>query len=403
MSHGFKGKIKETITTLDKFRKEGVGQRDITLREFIPRNFSENGNPLTIEHMFAELKIDPRTTTVMQVMDDDDTAYLMAEIVREGVRRGLGMAQREQLATVREKLTSQSPVVSDGGNQRFMSPEVFLDPLRLGAVQSAFYPDLIVREEPIPQPTATIPSIDLADAALKDSAEGATIEEGTVTYGSKDVKVTKKARGIGITYEAIKFNSLSLVQIFFEDAGRILGHTLNAMAVDGIVNGPYVGGTQAAAVVGVEDTNAGITWYDLARVAIQFGLIGRTAIQAIGNATTGLNYLDLDEVKLKQFAGAPLLGTVLRSPFTLPEQLFISPNVPANQLILQDPSMSLVQLTAIPLMVETEKIVSKQIEKSYASIMTGFAKLMRDASVILDGSIAYAGNGFPSWMQPYSE
>lgn len=404
MSYGFKGKVQEIITNLDAQRKEGKkGRRDVSLRDFIPMHYKDaDGKGLSINHLFKELNIDPQTTTVGELMENSDNAYLMAEIVREGVRRGLGMAQREQLSAVREKLSSMGPVISDGGSQRFMSPEVFLDPLRLGAVQSAFYQDLIVREETIPQPTATIPSINLSDAKLIDSNEAATIEEGTVSYGSKDVKVTKLARGIGITYEAIQFNSLSLVQIFFEDAGRILGHTMNSKAIDQIVTGTYVGGTQGAAVVGVEDPVAGIQWIDLARVAIQFGLIGRTAIQAIGNATTGLNYIDLDEVKIKQFAGAPLLGTVLRSPFTLPEQLFISPAVPANQLILQDPSMSLIQLTAMPLMVETEKIVSKQLEKSYVSIMTGFAKLMRDASVIIDGSIAFSGNGFPTWMQPYN-
>ncbi len=400
MGYGFKGKVKETITELDRLRADKQRGRDITLRDYVSQNYKDaNGNPLSIEHMFADLAIDPRRTAVHELMRDDDNKYLMSEFVREGVRRGLGIAQRERLEAIRK--ASMAPITADGGAQRWMSPEVYLDAQRLGLVQSTFYPDLIIREEPVAQPTVTIPSIDLSKATLKDSAEAATIEEGSVSYGSRDVKLRKKARGIGISYEAIQFNSLSLVQIFFEDAGRILGQTLNAMAVDTVVNGDQAGGTEAAAVIGVDNTTNGITWKDLTRVAVQGGLIGRTFSQAIGNATTALNYLNLDEVKNKQ-QGTPLLGTALRSPLTMPESLFVSSNVATNQLVLQDPSMSLVQLTAMPLMVETEKIISKQIEKSYASIMTGFAKLMRTASVIIDGSIAYSGNQFPAWMQPLS-
>ncbi len=126
-------------------------------------------------------------------------------------------------------------------------------------------------------------------------------------------------------------------------------------------------------------------------------------MQAIGNATTGLDYLNLPEVKNKQFPGAPLLATMMKSPMTMPEELYVSTKVPANQLVLQDPSMSLVQLTSMPLMVETDKIIMKQIQQSAVSITTGFAKLQRNASVVLDGSIAYSGNGFPAWMNPFAD
>ena len=87
----------------------------------------------------------------------------------------------------------------------------------------------------------------------------------------------------------------------------------------------------------------------------------------------------------------------------MPESLYVSNNVADDQLILNDPSLSIVQLTAMPLMTETEKIVSKQIEAAYTSIYTGFAKIQRTGSVIIDGSIAYSGHEFPSWMAPYSD
>lgn len=403
MGYGLKGKVKEMVTRMDAMRQDPERPRDIGLRQFMAEEYKDpQGDPLWPEHLYAELGIDPSYTRVKDLMADEDTKYLLPEVVRDGVRTGMGIAQREFMNRARNlALASQGPITADLGTQRFLSPEVFLDAQRLGMVQATFYPDLIVREEAVSQPTVTIPTLDLSKAEMKDSAEAATIEEGSVSYGSKDVKLKKKARGIGISYEAILFNSLSLIQLWFMDAGMILGHTLNGMAVDTIVNGDVTGGTQAAAVIGVDNTTNGITWKDYVRVAIRGGLIGRTFTQIIGNETTANNHLNLNEVK-NLFDGRPLLATNIRTPLRMPTDLYVASGIPTNQVALQDPSMSLVQLTAMPLMVETEKIVSKQLEKSYASIFTGFVKLQRSASVIIDGSILYSSNQFPSWMAPYS-
>jgi hypothetical protein len=404
MSYGFKGKAKEIVMELQQLRTPGKDKiaEDITLRQFIPKKFKkESGEPLSLGHMFAELGINEHQTTVKELMDDEDNRYLMAEIVREGVRRGMGLAQREQIAEMKKRaIASFGPVTSEAaGGQRFVSPEVFLDPVNRGAVQGTFYPDLIIREIPVPQPQAIVPKIDMSDAALADSNEAATIEEGSITYSTKTVTIKKKAKAIKITDEAVRFSSLSLLQIFLEDFGRLFGNTLNGMAVDAIQNGDQSDTSEAAAVIGVENTTNGITWFDLTRIAIQFGLVGQVGTQIIGNATTGLNFLNLNEVK-NRFLGTPLLGTNLRSPLTMPEDLYISAHVAANKLIIQDPSSSIVQLTAAPLMVETDRIVMKQISGTAMSIYTGFAKIQKKASLVIDGSITFAANGFPTYMVP---
>lgn len=398
MSYGLKGNVRQIIRSMDLIRKDPEQARDINLATYLAENYQDSdGQGLQVGHLYSELGVNPQRTRVKDLMANEDNAFLMAEIIRDGVRRGIGMAQREKMAK------ASQAVIADGGSERFLSREIFLDPVMRGAVQSTFYPDLIIREEPVSQPTVTVPKIELSDAELKDTNEAATIEEGTVSYGSKDVKLKDKARSLKVTYHAIQFNSLSLAQIYFEDAGRILGHTLNGMAVDCIINGDQDDTSEAAAVIGVEDTNDGVTWYDIARVAIQFGLLGRVGIQAIGNATSALDYLNLPEVKNKQFPGAPLLATMMKSPLTMPEALFVSPKVTGSKVVIQDPSASLVQLTAVPLMVETDKIIEKRIEVAVTSIYTGFAKIQRNASVVINGAVAFSGNGFPAWMQPFSD
>jgi hypothetical protein len=222
-------------------------------------------------------------------MEDEDTRYLMAEVVREGVRRGMGLAQREQLAACAKGVSRshrsrrRQPADSVSSARKF-----YMDPVNRGAVQGTFYPDLIIREIPVPQPQAIVPKIDLSDAALASSNEAATIEEGSITYSTKTVTIAKRAKAIKITDEAVMFSSLSLLQIFLEDFGRLFGNTLNNDAVTTIINGEQSDLSEAATVIGVENTTNGITWFDLTRVAIQFGLIGQVGTQIIGNSTTAI-------------------------------------------------------------------------------------------------------------------
>lgn len=400
--YGLKGNIRKMVTEMNAARNPGPKKiaKDVSLRQHMAKNYkTPNGEPLGPEHLFAELDIDENYTTVNELMQDEDTRYLMAEIVREGVRRGMGLAQRERLAAART--ASFAPITTEAaGGQRFVSPEVFLDPVNRGAVQGTFYPDLIIREVPVPQPQVVVPKVDMSDAALADSNEAATIEEGSITYSTKTVTVKKKAKAIKITDEAVMFSSLSLLQIFLEDFGRLFGNTLNGMAVDTIQNGDQSDTSEAATVIGVENTTNGITWFDLTRIAIQFGLVGQVGTQIIGNATTALNFLNLAEVKNKTFPGGPLLPIDVRTPMQMPEQLYVSAHVAANKLIIQDPSSSIVQLTAMPLMVETDRIVMKQINGTAMSIYTGFAKIQKKASLVIDGSILFSGNGFPTYMVP---
>lgn len=397
---GFKGKIEGLMAQLQERRKAGV---DASLNAVLAEEFpgEGEGRGATSQDVFRELGVDARTTTVDELMSGADTRHLMPEIVRNSVRKGMGLVGREQLKRI---MSSLSVTASDGGAQRFMSPEIFLDPVMRGAVQAGFYQDLIVGEEPVTQPTVTVPKIEISDALLKETGEAATIEEGSVSYGSKVVTLAKLARGFKITYEAIRYNRLNLASFWFMDAGRILAHTLNGLAVTTLINGDQADGSEAADVVGVNDTNDKIAWYDMVRVANRLGLLGRNGTQLIVGEAVALDIRNLDEVK-NLFYGVPLLGIQQMTGSTMPNQLFLSGTVPANKAIINDPSSSLVQLTSAPLMVESEKIISKQIEASFISITTGFAKLQRNASVVLDGGNAWVADtatDFASFMAPYS-
>lgn len=405
MSWGLRGKVKEIVLGL-KERRTFTDKRpgeDISLRKFMAEKYKDNdGKPLTPNHLFADLGIDENRTSVHSLMEDEDNRYLAAEIIRQGVRRGMGLAAREEIAEMKARaLASFGPITTEAaGGQRFVSPEVFLDPVSRGAVQGTYYPDLIMREIPVAQPQAIVPKIDLSDAVLANSYEAATIEEGTVSYSTKTVTLAKKTKMIKITDEAVKFSSLSLLQIFMEDFGKMMGHTINGMAVDTIINGEQSDLSEQAPVVGVASTVNGVTWYDLMRVAIQLGLVSQAGTQLLGSAQSTLDFVNLNEVKNKTFPGAPLLPVNFKGTLALPQDIYPSLKVAGGKVVINDPSSSIAQLTAQPLMVETERIASKQISGTLMSTYTGFVKIQRKASVVIDPTIVFSG--FPSYMQPFN-
>lgn len=402
--YGLKGKMRETVEELNALRDPGPGNiaQDVTLRQLMAKKFKgADGNPLGVNHLFAELGIEENLTTVHEAMKTEDGCFLVAELIRESARRGMGLAQRDQLAELKKvSLAGTGPITGEhAGGQRFVSPEVFLDPVSRGAVQGTFYPDLVIREIPVAQPQAVVPRFDLSDAALADSHEAATAEEGTISYDTKTVTLTKRSKAIKITDEAVKFSSLSLLQVFMEDFGRLLGNTLNGDAVNCLINDSLSSSAESAAVVGVADTTPGLTYADLVAVAIRFGLIGHVGSQIIANETMANKFLNLAEIK-NRYQGTPLVPVQIKTPFQLPTELFISSKVAANKVIIQDPTASMVQLTAQPLVVETERIAMKQITGTIMSIYTGFAKVQRKASVVVDQSVTIGSAPFPSFMTP---
>ena len=262
------------------------------------------------------------------------------------------------------------------------------------------------RRSPSPQDSVNIPNLNLSDAEPEESEEGATAEEGTVEHGHKKVGIKKRKKALKITDESILFNSLNLLSVFFVDYGRLLGLLLNGDAVNVVVNGDVTDGSEAAAVIGVSDTSKGYQYRDFLRVGIRFNQLGRAGMQAISARRSRSTTSTCSEVKKKQFSGNPLMTVKFKVRGADAEDLFASHKVPDDQIVVQDNAVSLIKLTAQPLLVETERMVMKGINGSVASTFTGFAKLNRNASVVIDRTLEFddaGANVFPTWMSPYNE
>lgn len=336
----------------DQLRSDADNPVDVSFEEVLQTKFQDED--ITVDSFLEDLGIDPSVDTIQNLytMPDGDARWVVPEIIREALLLGLRTA----------------PIWSD-----ITATEAQIDGLK-----------------------AVMPHINMSDATPKKVNEAETIPLGTISYGQKDIKLFKMARGIKLSREVQQYVSLDVLSIFIRDFGVKLGHGLDVLALDCLINGEQTDGSESAPVIGVATANTK-TYRDMLQVWIRMARIGRNPRVIIGGETAALDTLDMDEFKLR-YQGTPDHGLNLKTPVPQTSDYYIHGNVPNDQEIILDPSMALIKFNAQPLLLESEKIVSNQTDAFYVSLTTGFAKIMRDAAVILDKSDTIVNLPFPAWM-----
>lgn len=286
-------------------------------------------------------------------------------------------------------------------NYRWLVPEVIREAIRLGMRKSPIWPSLIASEETVSQPTVTMPAINMSDAMAKKNGEAETIETGTVSFGQKQITLQKVAMGLKITDEVNNFVPLNVLAIFLQDMGIKINRAQDNMAITTLINGDQADASENAPTIGVESTTNGFTYFDLLRVWIRMARIGRTPKVLLSNESPALTVLNLPE--FKGFDGIATVKTKINllTPIPTVNDYAIHGSMPAtNQIMILDPTSALIKFNSQALKLESDRIVEKGLSATYATLWTGFGGLFRDARVLLDKSIAFSTNGFPTWMDP---
>jgi hypothetical protein len=345
----FKGKIKEAFDLAESIRKDQKNPVDIEFSEVVKTKFN-----MDYVDFLADLGIDPSVDSIsaIQTIGDMDVRWLIPEIIRTAIRAGL----------------RDAPI----------------------------WPSLVASEIQSSQLKQTIPWLNMSDAAPRKVNEGESIPVGSISYGQKSVEVYKIGRGIKIPYEVVQFVSLDVVSIFLQDFGVKLGHALDTLAIDVLINGDQVDGSASAAVIGVATANTKV-YKDFLKPWIRGSRMGRNFSTIIGGEDSALETLDLPEFKART-QGTTEATLNLKTPVPKSADYFVHGNVPANQEILVDKRYALLKMNVIPLLIESDKIVSNQTIETYASLTTGFAKLFQDSVLVMDKTLAFGSNGFPDYM-----
>ena len=345
----YKGKIQGMVKLAESIRADKEQPVDITLSEVVEEQFG-----CTLNELYEDLGIDPTVDTINNLMTTADA------------------------------------------DVRWLVPELIRDAIRLGLRDTPIWKSITASEQDINQKSVTMPYINMSDAVPHKVNEAETIPLGSISYGEKSVSTFKIGRGIKITYEIKQFVSLDVISIFFQDFGIRLGQALDTLAIDVLINGDQKDGSASAPVIGVT-TIGSKTYKDFLRIWVRASRMGRKFTTIIGGEDAAVETLDMPEFKEKQ-SGTPTATLNLKTPVPNSADYYIHGNVPANQEILVDPRFALIKFNVIPLLIESDKIVSNQTEEFYASLTTGFGKVFNDAAVVLDKSLAFSTTGFPAAM-----
>lgn len=350
----FKGQIRETVKLAEALRNDKDNPEDVSFADVVKDKFT-----CTLDTFYADLGIDPAVDSVNNI------TTMLSE------------------------------------DERWLVPEIFRTALQLGYRQAPIYPNIIKAEEQVKGLTQILPHINMSEATPKLIGEAETIPLGTLSFGKKNFSAFKIGRGIKISYEVIQYSSLNVVSLFLQDFGVKMGHALDVLAIDCLINGEQLDGSESAPVIGVETVlagaNTGTTYMDLLRVWIRLSRMGRTPSVMIGGENMALRTLMFEEFR-KYVVGSPREKLTIKTPIPANTNYFVHGNVPANSEIILDPNSSLIKMNVQPLMVESEKIVSNQTEAFYVSMTLGFAKLFRESAILLDQSKAFSSFGFPTYM-----
>lgn len=342
-------KAKKLHKEMELVRQTG---RDLTLTEHLKDAY----DGMTIDKYYAELGVDPTNVSVGQILDRQDESV------------------------------------------RWLVPEIFRDAIRKGFINSPIYQDFIIREETVSQPTQVAPFWDTTgiDNSPKPLGAGEAMELGSLKYGQKTVHISKTGIGLEIVDEAIRYSSVSMMALFLQDVGIKLGSSLSKQLINVLINGDQANGSEAASTVGVA-TAATMVYGDLVKVFVRGSLRNRKWLKTIGNEATINFLLNMPEFRPTNLFGAPNLTLNTKTPVPKTIDAYVHNSVPNNQLIMVDPSLAAVQLTAVPLTVESERIVQRQLNGTYVSVTTGFMNVFSDARIILDRSVT---TDFPAALAP---
>lgn len=323
-----------------------------------------------------------------------------AEMTPEKFYQTLGIDLRKMTV---EKMLNTSEL------NRWLFPEIFRDAILRGLEYTPFFGALVAAEETIESTGVTMPSMDFSnldrdEVRLRDTNEGATITEGEiVTWQEKQVTIKKKARGLKQTYESIMFTPIDLAAIFFEELGTQLGADLDADLINIAYNGDQADGTQASPVIGA--TVAGtLTYKDLARAWTRFRRIGRNSTALLVSEDDAVTILSLPEFQRSQGVpagtqianGLPIPTLNIANPLPTAQDVYVHAQAVTGKPVLVDKQRFAVQLTAMPLLIESERIVNRQINGEYVSIITGFANIFKDGRLVLDYTTNLSTNPGPA-------
>jgi hypothetical protein len=267
-------------------------------------------------------------------------------------------------------------------NAKWLFPDVVREAVLAGLKRRPAYPDLIIRDEPISSTAFDVPYVEESEAEeeLRAVAEGAAIPESEITYGDRIVRIDKKGRGVIASYEVIRRMSVDMLRVHLQRIGERLGRSLDARLAQVLVNGDSSGAGTAAITLNTATSNVW-TYADLVKGFMTLTLDHYFApTHMLANSALCQTILGLAEFKEAALFDFAKTGNLV-TPFGV--RLVPMVDQPANKLTILDSGYAVQKLTEQDLLLENDKLINQQWDRTYLTVVTDFAIIYRKARVVV--------------------
>ena len=212
---------------------------------------------------------------------------------------------------------------------------------------------------------------------LRRVEEGAAIPATTIQVQSNLVKLHKRGRMLVASYEAVRYQKLDLFSVTLRQIGAHIARAQLEDAVDVLKNGD---GNGNAASVFTTAAQGKLTYDDLVDFWAKFDPYEMNALLVSGDVMVKL--LKLSELQ-NPLTGLNFQGTgKLTTP--LGANLLRTSVLPAGTAIGLDKRFALEMVQGSDVTVEYDKLIDRQLERAAVTTISGFAKVFKDASRVLE-------------------
>lgn len=267
-------------------------------------------------------------------------------------------------------------------NAKWLFPDIVREAVIEGLHRKPMYPSLIVRDETIEGTAYDLPHVTESDSEeeLRKVAEGAAIPESEITYGDRIVRLDKLGRGVIASYEVVRRMSVDMLRVHLRRIGERLGRALDTRLADVLVNGDTSGAT---APVVINTAAAGAWSYaDLVKGFLALTLDHYfTPTHMLADPDTCAAILNLAEIKDNPLFDFAKSGNL---PTPLGVKLVPMADHPENRLTILDAGYAVQKLTEQDLLVESDKLINQQWDRTYLTVVTDFAVLYDKARLVLN-------------------
>lgn len=266
-------------------------------------------------------------------------------------------------------------------NAKWLFPDMVREAVVEGMRSKPVYPQLIIRDEQIDSAVYDVPYVQESEEEeeLRLVTEGSAIPESEITYGDRIIRLDKLGRGVIASYEVIRRMSVDMLRVHLRRIGECLGRNLDKRLALILVYGDTSGNTVPEILN--SQTAGSWSYSDLVKAFLHLTTKNFfTPTHLVADASTMEAILSLPQIADTGSFDFVRTGNL---PTPLGVRLVPMADHPPNCFTLLDSRYAVQKLTEQDLLVESDRLISQQWDRTYITVVTDFAIIYRKARVVV--------------------